>query len=163
MKRFISILLIFCTLLCCSSCTKKEKTFDISQIEQTDNNVYNTRRHVAYYKAFTEYIKHFSDLKYIVVDYNNISLTQRKYLTDLFATYCENENITFFQDTKNALMNRKIIENGIYKNGVVVTYNELEHSNNQIILEIEIWHSENDNIKEKIILKKNETDWYIQK
>lgn len=164
MKKLISIFLILSTIMCCTACSERQNVFDTSQIEQTDNNnAYSSRKHVAYYKAFSEYIEYFSDLKYIVVDYNNISLTQRKYLTDLFMTYCDNENITFFQDTKAALSNRKIIENGTYKDGIVVTYNELEYSDNLIVLEIELWHSENNNIKEKVVLEKDEDDWYVKK
>lgn len=164
MKKILSFLLIFMIIFCCSACNKK-KILNTDNLHNETQSDYMLGEHVAYYLVFDKLTKNaphiISNIKYIVVDSHNTCLKDTKYLSELFENYAKENDMIFFMDTKTALEERKHIKNGEYENGIVVTYKDVECSENRISVELEIWNSETRNISEKFEVEKVSGEWKI--
>lgn len=167
MKKLLPVLFIFILCFNLSACEKKTHILDIDAVQNhTEDSVFTSRQQVAYYMAFHDIYKkqsdYLKDIKYLVLDIRNIQMEETKYLKDLFSTFAKEKELILFYDNKESLIERKHIVNGKYEDGLILTYNDLEYSDNKIITELEIWHSENKNEKKKFTIEKISEDWVIR-
>lgn len=167
MKKILSILLVFVFCISLSACKDKNHILDIEAVQHhTEDYAFISRQQVAYYMAFHDIYKkqtnYLDDIKYLVLDIRNIEMEETKYLKDLFGTFAKEKNLVLFYDNKESLIDRKHIIDGEYKEGLILTYNDLEYSDKKIITELEVWHSENKKEKKKFTIEKISDNWVIR-
>ena len=164
MKKIVSILLMLVIICCCTSC-KNETVMDANNLQNEMEATYLSGEHVAYYLVFNKLIEKspqfLENVKYLVVDTNNTCLTDTKYLSDLFDTYAKQKNLVFFMDTKEGLIERKHITNGENQEGIVLTYKDIECSQDKISIELEIWNSDSKHILQEFNVEKIKGEWKI--
>lgn len=164
MRKILSFFLIITIMCCCSAC-KEEKVLDTENLYNETQSNYMMGEHVAYYLVFDKLIKNaphiLENIKYIVVDVNNTCLIDTKYLGELFKNYANENNMTFFMDTKDGLTERNHIINGEYQNGIVITYKDVECLEDRLLIELEIWNSTSKNISKKFVVEKIRGEWKI--
>ena len=168
MKKILTFLLVFIFCISLSGCKEEEKVLNIDAVlHHTEDGIFTSRQQVAYYKVFFETIKkkptYLEDMKYLVLNIDNIGLKETKYLEDLFGTFAKEQDLTLFSDKKESLEERKHINNGKYDNGIILTYNDIEYSDKKIVTELEIWHSEDINEKNIYTVEKISDEWVITK
>lgn len=103
------------------------------------------------------------DIKFIAVDLSQTKISDTSYLVELMGQYCEGKNLTLLQDTFEGLEEKEYISDLFFKEGILISFNDISLSNNRLKTSAKDWRGGTGAVGADYTVKLKNDSWQITK